>query len=347
MRRIINTYRYGSSYTKRVLTYCIVAGTATIGLAACAFVFKLMLLFFGALIGGFTTLSLVQTFKISDGENTGTEAFTEKKHKKKERVRTKQSDEAAFENKADSENESEPVQATIEDIESYDKRKLRKTFRRYKVKRDHRMVMIDNCSRLGISQAAAYIWVAEGQFHILVIEKEPRHITLPLFRLQEVTYLKKQPANPDIDYAAFKGKGVMAELFKEYLPDYIHSTVMDDLTAYKNLYGLGPDIYFTNKSASNIFELLGIPFNVSDKVTESDKVNLYFKDTYKANILLRDNVIDANGYADRISDILNGMAHSSISYAGFKDTLNLMIKNKLITQEFAMYYMGVRDKISG
>ena len=35
-----------------------------------------------------------------------------------------------------------------------------------------------------------------------------------------------------------------------------------------------------------------------------------------------------------------------ISYNEFKDTLNLMMKNKLITQEFAMYYMDVRDKLS-
>ena len=93
--------------------------------------------------------------------------------------------------------------------------------------------------------------------------------------------------------------------------------------------------------------MLGVQFEVEDKVTTSKKVNVYFKDTYISNILLRDNVIDANGYADRISNILDEMAHSTISYAGFKDTLNLMIKNKLITQEFAMYYMEVRDKIFG
>ncbi|MBQ8413386.1 MAG: hypothetical protein IJX12_07275 [Lachnospiraceae bacterium] len=61
---------------------------------------------------------------------------------------------------------------------------------------------------------------------------------------------------------------------------------------------------------------------------------------------MRDNVIDANGYADKISKTLDDMAHSTISYNEFKETLNLLIKNKLITQEFAMYYMDVRDKIS-
>jgi hypothetical protein len=122
--------------------------------------------------------------------------------------------------------------------------------------------------------------------------------------------------------------------------------VVDDLTAYKNLYGIGPGIYFTNRSAASLFDLLGAEFRVHDKVTMSPKANIYFKDTYKANILLRDNVIDANGYADRISHILDSMAKSTTSYNEFKDTLNLMVRNKLITQEFATYYMGVRDKIS-
>ena len=136
----------------------------------------------------------------------------------------------------------------------------------------------------------------------------------------------------------------MAELFKPYLPNYAHSTVVDDLTAYKNLYGIGPGIYFTNHSARHLFDLLGSEFIVEDKVTTSNKVNYYFKDAYKANILLRDEIIDANGYADKISDILEGMAMSTISYNEFKDTLDLMIKNKLITQEFAMYYMDMRNK---
>ena len=137
---------------------------------------------------------------------------------------------------------------------------------------------------------------------------------------------------------------MLADLFRPYLPDYTHSTVVDDLSAYKNLYGIGPGIYFTNRSASSLLDLLAVEFVVVDKVTTSNKANVYFKDAYKSYILLRDNVVDANGYADRISRILDSMAHSAISYEEFKDTLNLMQKNKLITEEFALYYMGVRDK---
>lgn len=234
-----------------------------------------------------------------------------------------------------------------EEVETYNKRKIKKLLYKFKVKKDHRLVLVDHCDKLKIKQTPAYIWVADNAFHLLLIEQEPRHISIPIFNIQEITYLKKQPANEDIDYGLFKRKSILTELFRPYLPDYSHSTVVDDLTAYKNLYGVGPGIYFTNRSAKSLFDLLGVDLYVEDKVTKSQKVNVFFKDAYKANIMLRDNVIDANGYADRISTILNAMANSTISYGEFKDTLNLMQKNKLITSEFAMYYMGVRDKING
>jgi hypothetical protein len=120
---------------------------------------------------------------------------------------------------------------------------------------------------------------------------------------------------------------------------------MTDLTSYKNLYGFGPGIYCTNRSAKNLFDLLSVEFRVDDKVTMSNKVNIYFKECYKAGILLRDSVIDANGYADSISRTLDDMAKSTISNNEFKETLNLLVRNKIITKEFSNHYMDVRDKM--
>lgn len=396
MKKILNTFKYGSAQVKRVLVLTMLAGAGTVGLVVAALVLQQMLLFFGAVICAFITISLIQSFEINrqdDGQEMSgqekqeektadktqektdklskhkTEKQKKKKHKAEKHKAEKQKKEKPAEKRTEKKKEKEdekgvpgnemteqdeirepeekvPEPVSDEELESYDRHKIRKTLRKYKVKRDHRMAIVDNCKALSIYQTPAYIWVDDKEFHMLLIEKEPRHITFPLYKLRNITYLKKQEANEDIDYAAFKSKSILTEVFRPYLPDYAHSTVMDDLSAYKNLYGIGPDIYFTNRSAANLFELLGAEFTVDDKVTMSTKVNFFFKDAYKANILLRDNVIDANGYADKISGILDSMAHSSLSYAEFKDTLNLMIKNKLITQEFAMYYMGVRDKIS-
>ena len=274
---------------------------------------------------------------------------SKKKKRKNKKIKTKK-EKTKKKSKQDLDeyfNKDVVYQMTDEEAMSrYDKKIIKKVMHKYKVKRDHRMAIVDHCEKLNIKQTAAYIWVADRDFHMLLIDKEPRYFTLPLYNLNEITYKKKVPANAQIDYGAFKGNSVVANLFDEYLPDYTYSTVVDDLTSYKNLYGIGPGIYFTNNSAYNLFDLLGAAFIVEDKVTTSTKVNDYFKDCYKANIMLRDNVIDANGYADKISKILNDMCHSTISYTEFKETLNLLIKNKLITEEFASYFMDVRDKIS-
>lgn len=228
---------------------------------------------------------------------------------------------------------------------SYTKKKIKKTLHKYKVMKDHRMVIVDRCDKLHIYQTPAYVWVQDNQFHILLIEEEPRLLMVPLFRITEISYLKKQPVDEEKDYKLFKNSTILTECFRPYLPDYNHSNKTTDLKSYKNLYGITQGIYFTNNSAKNLFDLLGVEFYVEDKVTTSNKVNIFFKDAYKANIKLRDNILDANGYADSITKILDDMAHSSISYNEFKDTLNLMIRNKLITDEYANHYMDVRNSL--
>ncbi|MBQ9234504.1 MAG: hypothetical protein IJ167_10805, partial [Lachnospiraceae bacterium] len=237
-----------------------------------------------------------------------------------------------------------PEPLTAETVKQYTVKKIRKTLHKYKVKRDHKLAIIDRCETFNISQTPAYIWVDGNDFHMLLIEQEPRHLVLSTFKVGRIKYLKKQPVNINTDYEAFNTKSMVTELFRPYLPDYNQSNVDSDLNYYKNLYGIGPGIYFTNNSAKQLINFFGFGMDVDDKVTESKRVNLYFKDAYKANIMVRDNVLDANGYADRISSILEEMAASNLSYNEFKETLNLMIKNKFITKEFGMYYMEVRDK---
>ena len=449
MKKIINTFKYGSGKTKLILIFTILAGVATLALFVVAFIISEMLLFFGGIIGAFLTITLGQTFAIAQGDiptarvvnnsaigtvlnnvehtpkkvgekkeksatatknkstvtdNKSTQAGnnthndteiaenkpvetvnniyndaeiaesepveaapnihndtvisenesakndinTENKKHKEKKVKQKKEKKAkkVKENSIESKEISSDDEIEKDVFDNYDKKQIKKTMHKYRVKRDHRMVMIDHCQKLNIYQSPAYVWIDDKEFNILVIDKEPRHMTIPIYSIGEITYLKKYPGNEEKEYTAFKGNSVIANLFKPYLPDYIYNSNVDDIKGYKNLYGIGPGIYFTNKSASNLFDLLSVNFYVDDKVTKSNKANIFFKEVYKCNIFLRDSVIDANGYADKVSKILDDMAHSTISYNEFKETLNLLVRNKLITQEFATHYNEVRDKIS-
>lgn len=224
------------------------------------------------------------------------------------------------------------------------KKQLKRVLHKFKVKREHKFIMIDMCRKLKIKQTPAYVWIDNNDVKLLVLEKEPRVISFPLYTVNEITYKKKRKCNEFEDYAEYKGNGILANMCKPLLPTYMHGIADDTAIVYKNLYSFGPGINVTNNSAAALFDLFGAEFVVDDRVTQSSKANAFFKEAYKANILLRDAVIDANGYADDISRILDNMAKSTLSYNEFKVTLNLMIKNKFITQEFASYYMGVRKE---
>lgn len=435
MRKIINTFRYGSLYTKKILFYSLLDILAFVVLGILALNTRLMIYFFGLVVCVFIFIFLMQTLGIHgmDEINPGDMPPKEKKVKKPKKekeprekrehkiseineskskvVKTKepkpkepktkkqkrfhfsireffglqdkhtdkpekkkslketapkqkhQSSGMAQKSKQDGVEKTEHPkqnknvedeenknliiirQVSDETADSYDKRKIKRTLYKYKVKKDHRLVLVDYSKKYMIKQCPAYIWVADKQFNMLLLEEEPRHLAIPLGRIREITYLKKQSANVDTDYPMFHRNNLLTSVFRPYLPDYTHNTVASDKNSYKNLYGITGGIYFTNKSAKNLFDLLNVEFKVDDKVTTSSKVNVFFKDAYKANIMLRDSVIDANGYADSIANTLENMTKSTISYMEFKDTLNLMVKNKLITQEFASHYMGMWDKL--
>lgn len=431
MRKIINTFRYGSLYTKKILIYALLDIIAFVVLGILALSTRLMIYFFGLVVCAFIFIFLMQTLSIHGmdeidippkekkvkKQKEAKEPKVKREHKPRElkhekskperqkkfhfsireffglqdRKKDKPEKEEAFEetspkqkrqqnskavqkpkqqngevvqkpkrddiektvqpkqnkNVEDDENKNLIVirQVSDETADSYDKRKIKRTLYKYKVKKDHRLVLVDISKKYMIKQCPAYIWVADRQFNMLLLEEEPRHLAIPLGRIREITYLKKQSANVDTDYPMFHRNNLLTTVFRPYLPDYTHNTVASDKNSYKNLYGITGGIYFTNKSAKNLFDLLNVEFRVDDKVTTSSKVNIFFKDAYKANIMLRDSVIDANGYADSIANTLENMVKSTISYMEFKDTLNLMVKNKLITQEFASHYMGMWDKL--
>lgn len=424
MRKIINTFRYGSLYTKKILFYALLDIIAFVVFGILAFNTRLMIYFFGLVVCVFIFIFLLQTLSIHgmDEINSADIPPKEKRVKKQKTAKgpkepkgpkgpkepkelkeskpkkqkifhfsiryffglqdkkldkpekekahkepsTKQKQhqngeagqkvrhadaekpEHPKQNKSAEDEENKNLiiirQVSDETADSYDKKKIKKTLYKYKVKRDHRLVLVDFSKKYMIKQCPAYIWVADKQFNMLLLEEEPRHLAIPLGRIREITYLKKQSANVDTDYPMFHRNNLLTGVFRPYLPDYTYNTVASDKNSYKNLYGITGGIYFTNKSAKNLFDLLNVEFQVDDKVTTSSKVNIFFKDAYKANIMLRDSVIDANGYADSIANTLENMTKSTISYMEFRDTLDLMIKNKLITQDFASHYMEMWDK---
>ena len=67
MKRIINTFKYGSISVKLTLLATIICGLATVGFLISAIIFGQLIWFFAMVFAGFITVSLAQTFAIKGG----------------------------------------------------------------------------------------------------------------------------------------------------------------------------------------------------------------------------------------------------------------------------------------
>lgn len=230
-------------------------------------------------------------------------------------------------------------------LKQYEEEKIKQIFYQYKVKIDHKAVMIDSSQKLHISQCPAYIWVQHNQFHMLLLEREPRKISIKLNQLGTITYKKGVPANQDMEYRSMKKASFVAKIFAPYLPDYNKNNQNNIQREYKNLYVIQPDIAFTNTSAKHLFELLTAEFIVEDSVTNSKLYHDCFKEAHKLGILLKDNGITIEKYKKQITDVMEQLIYSDLSPHNFENTLQLMVRHHLITQEFADYYQEQKAKL--
>ncbi len=209
----------------------------------------------------------------------------------------------------------------------------------YKVKKDHRMVIIDKSDRFKISQCPAYIWVEHGNLYLLLIEKEPRRISIPLSAIDYITYQANFPVYTDSEYLQFKKESLIKKVFYPFLPDY-HG----EQKIYKNLYYICKDIAFTNNSISQLMDLVCAEFKVEDALTKRNNTNQYFIECYQNGILLKDTVIPIDVYKSKLTNILESLVKSTISDLEFGNTIKDMLTQRLITEDFAVYYTGLRTK---
>jgi hypothetical protein len=144
------------------------------------------------------------------------------------------------------------------------------------------------------------------------------------------------------EYMAFHKENLITTVFSTYLPDYHSAKVKNDPRKIKNLYTIYPDIQITNRSISQVMDLLYINFMPEDKITTSDKVNSYFKRVYAANILYKDRVYSITEYKDAVETILGEMTYADMKGREYENTLANLVKGHMIAQEDADYYLAHR-----
>lgn len=330
MRKLINSFLYGSSKTKSYLWTLLIVGIGILGVFTAGFINgEGVLLALGVLLTGMEIV-VIQSMSFHDVIKDGEEG-------KAKRFKPADSEEG------DREPEELEEGGDKEDsyLDRYNETALKKVMVAYKVKKDHKKVMVDYSSRFSICQCAAFIWKDKGCVNLLLLEKKPRIIKLPAEKITAVGYAKMKEADEQ-DYEAFKSNGFTARLFEPFLPKLYKSGTGGE-RLYKNLYVIPPDIMVTNTSVKNAFDILEADFCVSDKITGSAEYDDYFKMAYKASILWKDEVIDTGEYKEKIKILLHSLATENLSDEVFEESLNQLVKHKLITKDYAQYYREVRQ----
>lgn len=378
MKRLWNTLLYGDRETRKCIGSVILFAVLALGLMIAAGITSHFYLFIFGLIAGTISLLISQSFTLvnddfvaetgAKGEKESVKAVTIQKdgRKTKEEKKGVIPKEDTVHNevvKSGTEQEKETPHANKEELKEetiweedikydhYNKQVLIKIKKKYRVRKDHRPILIDNSRAYHIKECPAFIWRGHKKVFLLLLEKEPRKISISRNLIRHMEYVPNVQADYLREYRAFKKKNLITSVFGEYQPDYFDSKPRDVESKklhikYKHLYTIYPDIQISNRCAADVMDLLCLNFMPEDKITQSEKINGYFKRIYAAYILFRDRVYTAVEYKKVVENTLEELCYAEMPEEEFVITLENLVNASLISQQYADRYMNVKSKIS-
>lgn len=248
-------------------------------------------------------------------------------------------EEDAKQEKKEEKEQKEPKGKPEDALVGYDEQKLQHVFYKFKVRKDHRPIMIDSWEEKEVSQCPAYIWVHRGQLHMLVMESSAREITVPVAKVSTMKYIRGKICKAKKEYLQFRKESALAIVFAPFLPTYHEGMKNGKSVVYKNLFELGSGLRITNTSVKTIMDMIAPEFQVDDIIMRDVRYNDFFKEIYKAGILFRNKVLTTKEYRDLISDTLHKLVKTGVSEKEYENTLQSLYQHKLITEEYISFYM--------
>lgn len=329
MRKIIYSMFYGNRKTKCFLWTLFLLGIAVIVCVVLAIVMSQPLYGGIGFILGLLLLVISQSYSLDTlAREPGKKAGNSKNPGTREK--------AGQEKKAAAEEEIADDEHAENDFAHYDEKQLKKIMYRYKVRREHKTIIIDNAPDYKIRQCPAFVWREGNNLHFLLLEKEPRKLDIPLSDIRQIGYHKRVKAEPDKDYRPFTHATLVAKVFREHLPSYQETVENGKRSFYKNLYVVGSHMEITNTSAKNLFSILSVPFVIHNDVTKSQRYSEYFKEAYRYSTLCKDLVISKTEFSEKITGLLDEMADADITGSEFVQTLRDMTQYHFATREQAV-----------
>lgn len=361
MKRVWNALRYGDWETRKCIGSVVLFSLIAIILIVAASLTNHFYLFIFGMISGVVAIILSQTFTLvdddfvaeikQDGSKDTVRAMSAKRNTKKSKM-TKENMEENEKNLTKGRDGNELPASDIQDeskdekrFSHYNEQVMKKIKRKYRVKADHRPIIIDYSKSYQIKECPAFIWRVHNKVFLLLLEKEPRKICISRELIKHMDYVPNVVGDRSKEYIAFRKENLVTKVFEAYLPDYFSSKERNSNIRYKHLYMIYPDIWISNRSASQVLDLLYLNFMPQNKITQSDKLNGFFKRIYSAHILYQDRVYSITEYKNEVEKTLKEMCFAEIPDREFMVTLENLVKGKLISQTYADYYYDHRDEI--
>ncbi len=362
MNRIWNALRYGDSTTRKCIGSVIACSLIAVILIVVSGLKGMFLLFIVGLLFGVAAVIISQSFTLVDedfvaevdqhGKKDTVQAMSaqkviREKEEKDEQVKEEQEElpgrDRNGKDRADNEQGEEEDEQRFA---YYNEQVMKKLRRKYHIRKDHRPIIVDYSKSYHIKQCPAFIWRANSKVFLLLLEKEPRRISISRDLIRHMDYVPEVPAEKEKEYRAFQKENLVTKVFAEYLPDYFPSKDKNSRVRHKNLYMIYPDIRISNRSAAQVLDLLCLNFMPQDKITKNEKLNGYFKRVYAAHILYRDRVYSITEYKDSVEKTLGEFCYAEIPRREFLVTLENLVRGQLISQEYADFYADRREKIA-
>ncbi len=216
----------------------------------------------------------------------------------------------------------------------------------YKVKRDYIPIIIDDSRKFDTAKTPALCWVKRKKVFFLLMEGNERVENMPLDLFLQVTYKREVKENNLAAYSKIKDDMGIYEKFEDVMPTFNAVQSRLGVSSYtKNQYVLGGTVAVTPRSMRALRSKYHFDMKLFDSMGISGEHSIYFKRAVEARVLWTDQVIGQQEYQNMIGAILQQMVDDrNIGRYDFLDDLEKMVENRLITSEYADYYMQQRGK---
>ncbi len=216
----------------------------------------------------------------------------------------------------------------------------------YKVKRDYIPIIIDDSRKFDTAKTPTLCWVKRKKVFFLLMEGNERVENMPLDLFLQVTYKRDVKETNLSAYSKIKDDMGIYEKFEDVMPTFNSVQSRLGVSSYtKNQYVLGGTVAVTPRSMRALRSKYHFDMKLFDSMGISGEHSIYFKRAVEARVLWTDQVIGQQEYQNMIGAILQQMVDDrTLGRYDFLDDLEKMVENRLITSEYADYYMQQRGK---